>query len=83
MAEPTKKAPAIEGFLEGMAGRTTAIRGNRCVRSPFGCGGPANEFRDSLSVREYQISGLCQACQDRVFGAQEYQDEVLGPEEVW
>lgn len=25
-------------------------------------------FRDALSLREYQISGLCQACQDQFFG---------------
>lgn len=25
-------------------------------------------FRDSLSEREYQISGLCQKCQDKFFG---------------
>jgi len=25
-------------------------------------------FRDELSEREYQISGLCQNCQDEVFG---------------
>lgn len=26
------------------------------------------EFRDSLSRREYAISGLCQDCQDKMFG---------------
>jgi hypothetical protein len=26
------------------------------------------DFRDVLSVREYNISGLCQQCQDFVFG---------------
>ena len=26
------------------------------------------EFRDELSIREYRISGLCQKCQDEVFG---------------
>ena len=26
------------------------------------------EFRDSLSKREYNISGLCQKCQDKTFG---------------
>ena len=26
-------------------------------------------FRDELSAREYYISGMCQACQDSVFGA--------------
>ena len=26
------------------------------------------DFRDSLSLKEYKISGLCQICQDSVFG---------------
>jgi len=26
------------------------------------------QFRDSLSLREYKISGLCQRCQDETFG---------------
>jgi len=26
------------------------------------------DFRDDESIREYQISGLCQKCQDKVFG---------------
>ena len=25
-------------------------------------------FKDSLSLREYKISGLCQTCQDKIFG---------------
>jgi len=31
------------------------------------CGGEAKEFKDEISKREYAISGLCQACQDRTF----------------
>jgi len=27
-----------------------------------------NSFRDELSRREYKISGICQACQDKVLG---------------
>jgi hypothetical protein len=65
---PTPKSPAVEGLLEGLAGRTTAIEGDRCVRPPFGCGGPATDFRDERSRHEYRISGLCQQCQDTVFG---------------
>jgi len=26
------------------------------------------DFRDKLSLKEYQISGMCQECQDKVFG---------------
>ena len=30
-----------------------------------------NSFRDALSVKEYQISGLCQQCQDDFFEEKE------------
>jgi hypothetical protein len=33
------------------------------------CGQSAVSFRDELSVAEYKVSGLCQSCQDSVFGA--------------
>lgn len=26
------------------------------------------DFKDPLSIREYQISGMCQKCQDKIFG---------------
>ena len=35
------------------------------------CGGPIeklSDFRDALSRREFRISGMCQKCQDEVFG---------------
>jgi hypothetical protein len=66
--QPSEKAPEMEALLETMTGRTTAIRGDRCVPEPIGCGGPATEFRDALSRKEYTISGLCQKCQDDIFG---------------
>jgi len=30
---------------------------------------PNAEFKDELSQREFNISGMCQACQDGVFGS--------------
>lgn len=27
-----------------------------------------NEFRDEISLKEHRISGMCQNCQDSVFG---------------
>ena len=65
--KPTIKSPEISGLLEKMAGRTTAIESNKCVRKPIGCGEPIKGFRDELSEREYRISGLCQNCQDEIF----------------
>ena len=32
------------------------------------CGNPIGEFRDELSKREFEISGMCQNCQDSIFG---------------
>ena len=45
------------------------VENRRCAAKPFGCGKPVNglDFRDALSAKEYQISGLCQACQDTVW----------------
>lgn len=68
MATPSNKDPQMTEFLEQNFGRTTAITSNRCVPVPVGCGGSATEFRDALSAKEYTISGLCQKCQDKIFG---------------
>jgi hypothetical protein len=35
------------------------------------CGKDIGKFRDALSKREYEISGMCQLCQDDVFGGGE------------
>lgn len=56
-------------LLFPQAQRPGAILERRCVQPPFGCGSPVREFRDALSEREFQISGLCQDCQDSVFGS--------------
>ena len=41
--------------------------GKQCVK----CGELAVEFNDELSRKEYGISGLCQCCQDGIFGVEE------------
>lgn len=67
------KSPEIVAALDNLSlsmfgrARSLAKAGNGCVC----CGKPATEFRDDLSRREYGISGLCQACQDKVFGSDE------------
>ena len=70
MADPSKKSEDMEDFLDDLStlifgeSRTESIGGNTCVS----CGEDASEFEDSLSRKEYGISGLCQTCQDEVFG---------------
>ena len=51
--------------------RTLAIAGNGCVK----CGESAVDFRDEISRKEFGISGLCQPCQDGIFGGPEGDDE--------
>ena len=68
MATPTPKSPEIESLLEGFSGRTSAIEANRCVDEPIGCGKTVMDFKDDPSEDEYRMSGLCQICQDEVFG---------------
>ena len=35
------------------------------------CAGEVGPFRDDLSRKEYRIGGMCQTCQDKVFGSEE------------
>lgn len=68
-----KRSPAMQAFVDQFAeqvfGRTNSesIKESLCVT----CGKPVgiSSFRDALSRREYGISGMCQECQDSVFGS--------------
>ena len=66
----TVRSPMMQETIDNMAknafGRTQteAQKEKICVF----CGKPADKFRDQLSAKEYGISGLCQVCQDEVFG---------------
>ena len=66
MVEATKKDPSIDDMLTSVFGidRVGSISDNKCVS----CKKDAAEFTDALSQKEYSISGLCQSCQDQVFG---------------
>lgn len=67
---PSNKTPEMERVLSRSFGfdRKERIESNRCCPAPIGCGGEAIEFRDEISRKEYSISGLCQNCQDSIFG---------------
>jgi hypothetical protein len=64
MAEPSEKSPAITTMLDRLYNRSNCIKNNVCTI----CAGPAIKFRDRISQKEYTISGMCQTCQDSVFG---------------
>lgn len=69
MLFPAEKAPAVERTLTEVFGvnRVDAILNEVCVSSPIGCGQPVEGFRTDLNAREYEISGLCEKCQDKYF----------------
>lgn len=70
MAKQTQRSPVLQGFLDNFAKKafghtaTHSTASNACVS----CHKPAVRFKDELSRKEYAISGMCQACQDKVFG---------------
>ena len=41
------------------------------------CGGEAIEFKDTLSRKEQNISGMCQKCQDKFFAREEEPTRLL------
>ena len=65
----SEKSPAMKTFLDGLStdmfgrAREASILDNCCVV----CGNAVDRFRDNLSLKEYQISGMCQMCQDKTF----------------
>jgi len=66
MVEPSRKAPAIDLLISRMTGksREQQLASELCMT----CSGDATDFKDDLSRKEYTISGMCQDCQDRIFG---------------
>jgi hypothetical protein len=63
--KPTDKAPEIDRILTEITGKVRRkVIGEGCMT----CDYPDLAFRDELSKREYTISGMCQRCQDEVFG---------------
>jgi len=65
----TFKHPEIESLLSKLTGvsRVGAVAEASCVT----CEGEASSFRDDVSRKEYTISGMCQSCQDSLFGVEE------------
>ena len=63
--EPARKNPAIRDFQSTIKGVDVpaSIAADRCVS----CKQPAAEFKTELARKEFTLSGLCQACQDKLF----------------
>jgi len=59
------KTPEMEKALRELFPSRANMDVGKCVT----CGNPITKFRNELSEREYKISGMCQDCQDSVFGS--------------
>ena len=65
-----KRTKQMQGFADSLAENIsgqTLTKSQSKVVCAF-CLQPAVNFKDALSAKEYTISGLCQTCQDEVFG---------------
>jgi hypothetical protein len=64
--KPSEKSEGIDKAISSFSGkdRKEVITGGQCAL----CDNPNTDFRNEKSIREYKISGMCQDCQDRVFG---------------
>jgi len=69
--QATPKAPVLDEFYNVTFGvdRVKSVETGTCVS----CGGDVlkTSFHNPLSFKEFTISGLCQPCQDSVFGYSE------------
>ena len=57
---PDLTKPVFDIFPE----KADRVMANKCVTCPE----PVGAFKDAISRKEYSISGMCQECQDSVFG---------------
>jgi len=67
MALPSVKSNPIEDFITNLnngKNRKKFIQKDICID----CKNPATLFDDALSLKEYSISGLCQTCQNEIWG---------------
>lgn len=68
MINPMSVGALLNDIIKTVNEKGSSITQGICIPKPIGCGGPAKKFRNALSTREFQISGFCQKCQDKVFG---------------
>ena len=72
----SNKSPEMTSFVDYLSetifGKSVSQSHNE--RTCVTCKSPAVSFRDHLSSKEYSISGICQVCQDKIFGEADDQE---------
>ena len=65
---PTEKSSVVESAISGVLGkdRRSYILAGKCIIT----GEDAGPFRDEVSKREYEISGMGQKAQDEFWGVE-------------
>ena len=68
---PGVQVYTMDSFLDMLTRPVTGMSNRETIKKKIcpTCAKPVGEFRDELSVKEYRISGMCQECQDSVFGS--------------
>lgn len=63
------KSPEMNAFLNSFTRAAFGTSREECMEKGLcvTCGGKAFCFTDELSAKEYNISGMCQICQDATF----------------
>ncbi len=68
----SKKVTTKENLIEALSifvGTSNLSRKQAHIKSACcKCGGDAKKFKDSVSIKEYSITGWCQTCQDEFYG---------------
>jgi len=64
LKKPDENKPVFSIFPE----KLKAIKEGKCTGCDKPLKGVNTEFRNEVSRREYSVCGMCQACQDSIFG---------------
>ena len=64
MKYPDPRSRPFTQFAARVVGGHNALNAGRCPT----CQDEITEFRNEISKKEFSISGMCQKCQDSVFG---------------
>ena len=70
---PAKDRPFTK-FAAEVCGFADNLNAGKCPTC--GCADPDKTINSELSAKEFTITGMCQACQDKIFGAGEEEDEL-------